>query len=101
MFESKEAEYFMYNPEAYRRLTAEDISDDGAVRLAETILLGLKEDMKSIAAKVKEEPRNKECRASAISMLHLLRSDYIDALTMGHGQAVADIFTGMCGGVIR
>lgn len=101
MFESKEADYFIRNPEAYRRLTAEDISSDGAVRLAETILLGLKDDMKSISAKIKQDPHDRECRASAVSMLHLLQSDYIDALTMGHGQAVADMFIGMCGGALR
>ena len=101
MFTSKEAEHFIRNPKAYKRLTVEDISDDGAIRLAETILLGLKDDMKSISAKIRQDPHDKECRASAMSMLHLLQSDYIDALTMGHGQAVADMFIDMCGGIVR
>jgi hypothetical protein len=101
MADSKEAEYFIRNPKAYKRLEAKDICDDGAVRLAETLLADLKEDMRTVAAKLKENPNSGECRASALSMLHLLQSDYVDALTMGHGQAVVDMYIGMCGGFIR
>lgn len=101
MAQSKEADYFIRHPEAYNRLETKDISDEGAVRLAEAILIDLKQDMKDISARLKQAPRDKEAYASARTMLRFLRSDYVDGLTMGHGSAVADMFIDMCGGLLR
>lgn len=88
--------YYYKNPDKYESMLARELSNECCVRLAEVILIDIRGECDNIIAKIRRQPTNYEYIHDARRMYRTLTSQYIDALTFGHGEEVAQQFYNRC-----
>lgn len=71
----------------YVRLKPEDISDEGALNLAEAMIGSISEDYQNYIKHAKENPDDKRTALNWYKLISYIRSDDFNALTMGNGPA--------------
>lgn len=73
----------------YVRLKPEDISDEGALNLAEAMIGSISDDYENYVKQAKENPKDKRTALNWYNLISYIRSDDFNALTMGNGPAFA------------
>lgn len=71
----------------YVRLKPEDISDEGALNLAEAMIGSISEDYQNYIKHAKENPDDKRTALNWYNLISYIRSDQFNALTLGNGPA--------------
>ena len=92
MINGKDYEYLWNHEDEYERINSSEMDNDGALSLCETILMEIGASNKRILHSIKQEPRRRELHKVAKERLELLRTMSIDAISMGHGDEIADEF---------
>ena len=81
----------------FNKKRASDLSNEGAISLAEAILSEIRLEIKHVVAAHRISPDSIEVQAAVKNMDNLLGSDYFNILTMGHGDSVHESFRRDCG----
>lgn len=92
MINGVDYEYYWNNEKEYKRITSDQMDNEGALSLCEAILMEIAESNKRMILTLKQEPNKRELKRMVRERLDLLRSIYIDAITMGHGDEIANNF---------
>ena len=69
-----------------------ELDNEGVISLVEEILKGIRIDMKHVIAAYRISPKSPEVLNSVKNMDDLLRSNYFNILTMGHGATLSQYF---------
>lgn len=92
----KPMSYYWKHPEEYQRLTSKDLQNEPTVQLLEIVLEGMREEMDQAARQVVAYPFSSGYVANARIVEKTLRSDFINNITFGHGDELAEEFRRRC-----
>lgn len=84
--------YFWDHQDEYKRLTANKLNNEACLSLCEAVLCEVRDKNRAILNVARKKPISNDILKAASVQLDLLRSDAINAMTMGHGDEVANAF---------
>lgn len=89
--------YYRHHDDEYPRLTADDLNGPAVVNLLEMVLTEMRQEMDCLAKKCVAYPYNKDYKDSAKMMIRNLQSNFVNGITFGHGEELAEDFAKRCG----
>lgn len=92
----REDAFFQQLADEFNAKDASELDNEGVISLAEAILAEIRLEIKHVLIAHRISPDNKEVKRAMKNLDNLLKSDYFNILTMGHGSAVYEYFRQKC-----
>lgn len=92
----KDNHYYWTHDDEYVRLTANDLNGPAVVNLLEMVLSEMRQEMDCLARKCASSPYNKDYKDQAKMMMRNSQSEFINGITFGHGEELAEDFAKRC-----